>query len=56
MGRFAPWERGRPARDAALARVTLTLSHKGLTGVGLRPRERERPARRAALARAAPSP
>ena len=26
-----PWERGRPARKAALARVTLTLalSHKG---------------------------
>ena len=26
MGRFAPWERGRPARRAALARVALILA------------------------------
>ena len=30
----------------------LALSHKGLTGVGLRPSERGRPARNAALTRA----
>ena len=42
------WERGRPARRAALA---IAFSHKGLTGVGLAVWERGRLARNAALAR-----